>query len=465
MDAAVLLARNMRTVKYEDLPQEAVEAVKRQFMDILGVALGGSSRPGVKELASLTREWGGKEESTIFCFGGKVPAPNAAQVNATMGHALDFDDTGEGPTHPSVVIFPTCLAVAERQGHCSGKDFITAAALGTDMMCRLGAAYRLGQKGLPAGGHPGGGWHLTAIYGYLAAAGVAGRLLGLTEDQMINALGIAYHQCAGNGQCVNEGSLSKRMGPGFSARGGIASALMAEKGITGAHNCLEGEQGLYNLYHQGKYDPRPLTAGLGKKFEGVHVGMKPYPCCKGSHSFADAALSLISQAEIDPGEISEITLYCEDETSFLVSPLNKRCRPENPVDAQFSIPWVVSAIIARKRASVGDFTAEAIRSPDILEVSGKIRVQKDPGMAPSEGGGSAGIEVRMTDGRTFSAEQEGGSLSAREVLPFSVYERKFRDCISYSIKPFTGEQIEYLISSIEQLEQVEDMGEIIRVIG
>jgi len=111
--------------------------------------LGGSSREGIKELVELLAEWGGKPESTILGYGLKVPAPNAAQANATMGHALDYDDLGDGPTHPSVVIMPACLAAAERQNQCSGQEFITAAALGVDMMCRLGASFRQGLKEPP----------------------------------------------------------------------------------------------------------------------------------------------------------------------------------------------------------------------------------------------------------------------------------------------------------------------------
>src|SRR4030043_1929743 len=162
MDAAYLLAKNLVNVKYEDIPPDVTEHTKKQVLDILGVALGGSSKAGVKELAEIVTDWGGKEESTIFCYGKKVPAPNAAQVNATMGHALDYDDTGDGPTHPSVVIVSSALAMAERKGKVSGRELIAAVALGTDMMGRLGQAFRLGMKIAPISGHPGAGGHLTA---------------------------------------------------------------------------------------------------------------------------------------------------------------------------------------------------------------------------------------------------------------------------------------------------------------
>jgi 2-methylcitrate dehydratase PrpD len=465
MDAAYALAKNITTVKYNDIPSDIVDITKKQILDILGVILGGSSRSGVKELAEIIREWGGKEESTVLCFDFKVPAPNAAQINATMGHALDYDDTGEGPTHPSVVIVPTCLAMAERQGEISGREFITSVALGVDMMGRLGRAFRSGMKTTPVAGHPGAGWHLTALYGYLAAAGVAGRLMGLDEERIHNALGIAYHQCSGNGQCVTEGALTKRMGPGFSARGGIVAALMAEKGITGAKECLEGEVGLYNLYHKGEYDATALTENLGKSYAGINVTMKPYPCCKGTHNYVELASAMIDKYGIKSDNIKEIVIYCRDAGYFLLHPLEKRCRPENAVDSQFSIPWAVAAVFARGRAGVGEFTADAIKSQDILDVSMKIRVEVDEGLKKLKGMDPAKIGVTMKNGQTHVMQSDPVSEVSEKVLPFSTYERKFRDCVTFSIKPLSDKQIEKIIKSIRQLEELDDIRQFIELLG
>jgi 2-methylcitrate dehydratase PrpD len=466
MDAAYSLAKNLVNVKYEDIPHEVAEHTKKQILDILGVALGGSSKAGVKELVELVMEWGGKEESTILCYGHKVPAPNAAQVNATMGHALDYDDTGDGPTHPSVVIVPTCLAMAERKGNVSGKEFITAVALGTDMMGRLGQAFRSGMKTAPVSGHPGAGWHLTALYGYLASAGVASRIIGLDEEKMVNALGIAYHQCSGNGQCVTEGALTKRMGPGFAARGGIVAAEMAEKGITGAKECLEGEVGLFNLYHKGEYDPKPLTADLGKRFTGMNVAMKPYPCCKGTHSYVDVALAMVNKYHIKPEEVKEITVFCHDEKYFLLYPLEKRSRPENPIDSQFSIPWAVAVVFARGRAGIGDFTEEAIKSLDILEISSKVRVKVDNNVGEKKGMIPAKIGVTTRKGQTYIEQADiAPTGDAPEQLPFDAYERKFRDCASYAVKPRTKKQIDKIITLIKQLEQVDDIREVVELLS
>jgi 2-methylcitrate dehydratase PrpD len=464
MDAAYAFARNLATTTYKDIPADVVEITKRQIMDLLGVMLGGSSKPGAKELAELIVEWGGKEESSVLLHGCKVPAPNAAQANATMGHALDFDDVGPGPTHPSVTVIPTCLAVGEYVGGVSGQEFITAAALGIDMMCRLGKAFSFGSKTKTGGLHPGAGWHLTTLYGYIASAGVAGRILGLDEKKLVNAMGIAYHQCSGNGQCVNEGALTKRMGPGFSARGGVSAAFMARKGITGAESCLEGQLGLYNLYHHGEYDPQSLTADLGKVFAGTAGDMKLYPCCKGTHSHADTALSLLNTNSFAPADIEEITLFTEDEKHFLISPFEKRSRPQNPVDAQFSIPWVVAVIFARGWASIGDFTEEAIRSADILDVSGKMKIAKDASLTRSPGRDPAKIAVKMKSGVEFVGQSEGLLNESKGPLPWAGYERKFKDCAAYSVKPLSDGQIEELISRVKQLEHVDDIKEIVEFV-
>ncbi len=461
MDAAILLAKNLVDSSYDDLPPDVVEHTKKQVLDILGVALGGSGKAGVRELVEIVSDWGGKEESTIFCYGKKVPAPNAAQVNAAMGHALDYDDTGDGPTHPSVVVVPAALAMSERQGKVSGKEFITAVALGVDMMGRLGQAFRSGLRTATVAGHPGAGWHLTALYGYLAAAGVAGKILGLSEEKMVNALGIAYHQCAGNGQCVTEGALTKRMGPGFAARGGIVAALMAEKGITGAKESLEGEVGLFKLYHKGEYDPTPLTANLGKHFTNLNASMKPYPCCKGTHAYVDVALAMVDKYHINPRNIKEITVYCQDEEYFLVYPLEKRSRPANPVDSQFSIPWAVAAVFVRGRAGIGEFTEEAIKSPDVLDIAAKVRVSVDKNIGEKKGLIPAKISITTVNGVSFMEQAYILSEGPAKPLPFADYERKFRDCASYAVKPSTKKQIDKVVSLVRHLEQVEDARELV----
>jgi len=469
MDAAYIFAKDLVKAKYEDIPDAVVEETKKHILDFLGVAVAGSSKPGVRELLEVVADWGGKKESTVLSYGNEVPAPNAAQVNATMGHALDYDDIGNGG-HSAVVVVPTCMAAAERKGKVSGKEFVTSVILGVEIMCRMGLALKLGQKTRPAAGAPGagepyGGWHSTPLYGFIAAAGVTGRMLGLGEEGILNAFGIAYHQCSGNGQCVIEGTLTKRMGPGFAARGGITAALMAEKGITGVKNSLEGKNGLFNLYHRGEYDASALKTGLTERFDGLKVAIKPFPCCAGTHAHIDAALRLVKEHNIRPEDVQEITILDNDPNNVLIYPLEARSHPQKTIDSQFSIPWGVAVAVARRQVTIGDFSEQAINSRSILEISDKIHAGVDQGLVGADGLDIAKVKIITRSGKTFVAEQAGGSQgSHREPLSFSECAAKFRDCASYSVKQIPDNKINQVIALIGELEKAADVSEVFKLL-
>jgi 2-methylcitrate dehydratase PrpD len=454
VDATQLFANAFRNTGFENLPAAAVKITKDQVLDFFAVALGGSGESGVGEMRDLVLEWGGAPQSTIVLFGDKVPAPNAGQVNATMAHALDFDDVHEDAImHPGVVTIPAALAMSEYVGGVSGREFITAVAVGTDFICRLGLATRPGESIHQYG------WHLTTLFGYMTAAAVAGRLLGMDETGISDAIGIGYHQSSGNGQCVRDGALTKRMGPGMAVRGGIASALMAKRGITGARNCLEGAAGMYKVYHGGSYSREKLVDGLGTRFEGVNVSIKPYPCCRGVHPSIDAALTLARDYDIRPDDVQSIVIYCGEATyGLLGTPLEVKARPRNFVDAQFSLAWGVATAIARRRASLQDFTPEAISSPDILAVSAKISVRNDPALDRGDQGMEpARVEITMTDGAVYTEQVDFPTGTPARPLSFADIERKLDDCLVHAGRPISAAAARRLVERVDRLEQLEDV--------
>jgi 2-methylcitrate dehydratase PrpD len=453
-DATQLFVANFRNVRFADLPPEVVSITKDQVLDFFGVALGGSGEVGVGEMRDLVLEWGGAPQGTILRFGDRLPAPNAAQVNATMAHSLDFDDVHEDAImHPGVVAIPTALAMSEYVGGVSGKEFIASIAVGTDFICRLGLATRPGESIHQYG------WHLTTLFGYMTAAGLAARLLGLDETGITNAIGIGYHQSSGNGQCVKDGALTKRMGPGMAVRGGIASALMAKRGITGARNCLEGAAGMYHVYHGHSYSRERLLADLGTRFEGVNVSIKPYPCCRGVHPSIDAALALVRRHDIKPADVASVVIYCGEATYGLLGvPLEVKARPRNFVDAQFSLAWGVATAITRRRAVVDDFTPEAITSPDVLAVAAKIDVQNDPALDRGDQGMEpARVQITMNDGAVFSEQVDLPTGTPGRPLAFADIERKFNDCLAHAGQPISAAKAEQLVETVARLEHVEDV--------
>jgi 2-methylcitrate dehydratase PrpD len=299
----------------------------------------------------------------------------------------------------------------------------------------------------------------------MTAAAVAARLLGLSEEGIINAIGIGYHQSSGNGQCVKDGALTKRMGPGMAVRGGMASALMAKRGITGARNCLEGQAGIYRVYHGGSYSREILIDELGERFEGVNVSIKPYPCCRGTHPFVDAALALATKHDIDPDGIRSILINCGEGTNFLLAtPFEAKARPRNFVDAQFSIIWAVATAIARRRASLEDFTEAAIKSPDILAVSAKIYVEVDPDLNRGDVGiEPARVTVTMDDGAVFTDQVDLPTGTPSRPLSFADIERKFDDCLAHAGQPIPATQARRLVEGIARLEELRDVRDLVEL--
>jgi len=459
MDTIFDFVKSFIGTRYEDIPRAAVEAVKSEVLDSLATALGGSSRAGVGELVDMVKEWGGNEQSTIIAYGIKCPAPNAAQVNATMIHALDYDDG-----HPSALVHigclavSTCFAMAERMGKTSGKEFITAMALGADFLARLGLASRPGTSLATSG------WHPTTLYGFLGAAAMAGKIMRLDQERMVNALGIAYHQCAGNGQCVIDGALTKRMGPGLATKGGITAALMAEKGISGAKNSLEGEFGMFNLYHGGDYDAKTLTADLGKRFEGINIGFKPYPCCGLTHPFIDATLSLMSRHNIKAEQVRDIMVYCGESAYALCVPPEVKRVPRTIVDSQFSVPWTVATALVKGKVSLEDFTEEAIKREEILKISQKVTGELDPKLS-RHGVEPGRVTILMKDRAEYTEEVEHPLGSIERPMTFEDCVAKFRECSAYPIKPIPGDMVDKVIELVKQLERLDDATEIIRLLG
>ena len=445
--------------RYEDIPGDAVEAVKKEVLDSLATALGGSSKAGVGELADMMKEWGGAGQSTIIAYGLMCPAPNAAQVNGTMIHALDYDDGHQvALVHIGCVTISASLAVAERMGKVSGKELITAIALGGDFMARLGLASKPGSSALASG------WHPTTLFGYLGAAAVAGRIIRLDEERMINALGLAYHQCGGAGSGVGDGALAKRMGPGLAARAGITSALMAERGITGERDPLEGRTGLFNTYMGGDYDPKILTAELGKRFEGVNFGDKPYPCCGLTHACIDAALALKTKHDINIDQILEIIAYGGQSVYGLSQPPEVKRNPRTIIDAQFSVPWVVAVALVKGKVTVDDFTDESIKRQEILKVAQKVSGKLIPEMS-RHGVGPGGIIIKMKDGAEYQEEVAHCLGSVARPMNFADITKKFRECAASSIKTLPAAKVEQVIEMVERLEKQKDATGVIRLLG
>jgi 2-methylcitrate dehydratase PrpD len=456
MDAAFTLARNTVNVTYNDLPPVAVDMTKKDILDVLGTAVAGSAAPAAEEIAGLIKEWGGKQESTVIGFDCIVPSPSAAFINATMGHALDYDDTHDrAGLHAAVTVVPAAFAVAQRRGGVSGKEFITAVALGIDIVCRMGLASELTLKE--------SGWVYTPIYGFFGATAAAGKILGLDEAKMVNAFGIAYSQTAGNFQAIDDAVLTKRIQPGFASRAGVLSALLAERGITGAQNSIEGDYGIYNVYHRGHYDPQALTSELGKVFEVANISFKPYPTCRGDHASIDATLALVREHDIKPEDVEEITVSSGEMTQLQSHPLERKRRPQRIPDAQYNIPYTVATAVVKRKVSISDFTLEAIQDPEVLKMADKVSPRLVPELS-RHAMEPAIVEIK-TRGGAYSKRVDYPKGSPQNPMAMDELAGKFRDCAAHGKRRMPLQQVERVIQLVSTLDEVDGVEQIIRLLG
>ncbi len=361
VDPALILAEHVCGTGFTDLPAAAVTATKRDIQDTLGAMLGGSVAPGLAQLTGLVKHWGGRQESSLLLIGGMVPAPQAALINATMGHALDFDDTFDraGNIHPGTSTLAASLAVAEMRGGASGSDFVLAVTVGLDVACRLALAATVDR-----------GWHRTAAFGIFGATAAAGKLLRLNVAQMVDAFGIAYSQAAGTRQCIVDGALTKRLQAGQAASGPVLSAILAREGFTGAHQVFAGRFGFFPMYQPGGYDLDAITDGLGHVFRGVELSFKPYPSGRPNHAILDAALELYRRLDLSTADmgvgIDEVVITMNPQVyRDQFSPEPGKRRPSQVVEAQFSIPFLVAAALVRGK--VGSLPLHQLLQPVVIE--------------------------------------------------------------------------------------------------
>jgi 2-methylcitrate dehydratase PrpD len=219
------------------------------------------------------------------------------------------------------------------------------------------------------------------------------------------------------------------------------------------------------MYFQGGYDPETLTKDLGKHFEGTNVSFKPYPCCRGVHTYIDATLELINQNLIKVDEVNEIKVYADaGGYQMLCSPLEVKTRPRTPVDAQFSIPWGVATALTRGRVGIEHYTDAAMGSQDILNAAGKITVVLDHSLDTTEKIPSAKVEIATKDGQVYKSQVDYPLGSPEKPMSFDDCTRKFRNCASYPASKLSDDQIERVVELAEQMERLDDVGEIMRLL-
>ncbi|MFZ5825864.1 MAG: MmgE/PrpD family protein [Bacillota bacterium] len=387
------LAAFCEGITWESLPSAVQAHIKLCILDTLGCALHGSTVPWGRTLLEFAAggDGGSGAEATLIGDGRKVPAHAAALANGTLSHSFEMDDLHkQGVIHPGSNVIPAVLALAERMGGVSGKEFLAAVAAGYEAGCRVGAA--TGAIQLKKGFHP------SATSGAVAAGAGAARVARLTGETYLHAVGIAGTQASGL-MAAQYNSYVKRMHSGRSAESGVYGALLARRGLTGIQDLLEAPYGGFCTTMAEGSDPMRVIQDLGTVWEILAVGFKPYSCCGSNHTTIDALEQL--QAEL-PGlngeTVEQVTVQCT-RTSLLH--VGWPYKPESITSAQMNLPYAAAVQLQDGQAFVDQYTAERIRRPDTVALAGRIRVVETDEFNHLGSAGRHGVRVsvRLKDGR------------------------------------------------------------------
>ena len=335
MEVTKKFAEYVTTAGLEDFPPEAVAAAKAAIIDCLGCMLAGSKEPLADVLCDYVGGLGGTPSATVVGRGFKTSTPEAALINGAMSHALDYDDvTFITKTHPSAVLIPAALPLAEEVG-ATGGEMLLAYLLGFEVACAVGDA-------ISPAYYDDLGWHPTGPLGTLGAAAAASRLLGLDAGQTAMAISLAASQAAGLRQ--NFGTMTKPYHAGAACRSGITAAKLVRAGFTASADALEGRFGFMRAFSGGSgYDPEKAAASIGSRCYMVESGIeiKKYPCCGSAHLALDATAKLLAQETLTADQVDHIDVLVDfDPPRSLI-----HSRPTGGLEGKFSMQYCLAAEI------------------------------------------------------------------------------------------------------------------------
>ena len=396
---------------------------------------------------SQVREWGGKEDATILIHGGRAPAYNAALINSVMARALDFCDANHPGMHVGSAAIPAALAAVELAGGCSGKEFLSAVTVGTEI------ANRINHSSVYNGADPSG------ICGIFASTAIAGRILGLNSEQMSNALALAFNRAGGSFQNNVEGAPSTILVQGFTAQNAIMCAQLAQKGIIGPRHFLEGTFGYFHLFGDDKVDTEAVAGELGTRFELTSTIFKRYPSCGLTQSSTAGILELMDENGIAPEDTERIDITVAPFVYNMVGqPYEIGDNPK--VNSQYSICYCVANALLRKSSNLKHFDESYIREPRLAPLIEKVNVTGDPAL-DKRGLNAMDMQVRMKNGKVYQHSMDVSPGSQGKPLTYEEHMARFQDCVDYAGKPLPKRNIEKLVSLVDRLEDVEDIRSLI----
>ncbi|MDE2625009.1 MAG: MmgE/PrpD family protein [Betaproteobacteria bacterium] len=428
------LARYVVQARYEDLPVPVRHEGTRTLLNWVGVAVGGSHHETIGCAVSALAPFSGPGQASLLGRHERFDIMNAAFVNGVSSHVFDYDDTHlKTIIHPAGPVVSAILALSEYHP-VSGKDFLNALVLGVETSCRIGNAVYPNHYDI--------GWHITGTTGPFGAAAAAGKLLGLSEQQMVWALGLAASQPVGLRESF--GSMTKSFNPGRAASNGLFAALLAAKNFTSSDGMIEAKRGWANTIST-KQDYREITEGLGQRYEAALNTYKPFACGIVIHPAIDAAIQLRNEYHLAPDQIVSIDLRANP----LVLELTGKKTPTTGLEGKFSVYHAVAVALVEGAAGEKQFSDRAVQDPRVVALRQKVHVQVDPAVLPEQ----VDMLLVLADGRKLYRHIAHAVGSLEVPMSDRQLESKFMDLAEGILPP---DQIQRLMNTCWNVADLPD---------
>ena len=440
MEVTRTLAKFIVNHRYAGIPRPVRHEAARSFLNWVGCAVGASRHETVERALAALSEFSGPREATVLGRGDRLDVMLAALMNGTTSHTFDFDDTHlKTIIHPSGPVASAILALAEREP-MNGNEFLHAFILGVEAECRIGNAV------YPS--HYDVGWHITATAGVFGAAAAAGRLLGLNEQQMVWALGIAATQSSGLREMF--GTMGKPMHPGLAARNGLMAALLAAKNFTGAERGIEGRRGFASVLATAR-NYAEITERLGETWEISLNTYKPFACGIVEHPAIDGCIQLRNEHQLKGEDIESVALKVHP----LVLELTGRKTPRAGLEGKFSIYHSTAVAVIHGAAGEAQYSYEAVRAPKVIALRDRVTATVDQAMHEDQ----VRIAIKLKNGKTLDKYIEHAVGSLDKPMNDADLEAKFRgQCAGI----LSGPETEKLIRLCWGVEKLKDVAEVAR---
>lgn len=420
------------------LPEEAVRVARMGFIDCIGTMIAGRKEDCVRIMTDVLAPSHGM--ATLTFGRRKGPAPEAAWINGTAAHALDYDDVGLRG-HPSTVLVPAILAEAETLGR-SGADMIVAYVAGYETWAEL---FKRDSGLLHVKG-----WHPTGLYGAVAAAAACASLRRLDADRAAQAIALGASQSAG--LMANFGTMTKPFHAGKAAHAGIMAARLAEAGFTANTDALEHPQGFLHAISPECTEDRtgPAKAGSEWRILSEGIGIKKYPTCYCTHRAIDCMLDLMHTTPVKADEVQKITVNISDYFATVL----RNHRPQTGLAAKFSMEFAMASGVVARRVGLRELTDAFVQRPEVQALMQRVEIvtTKDydsemPGAAPADS-----VVVQLTSGRSIAGEPVARATghASRPLTEAQLYE-KFADCLDVGASDIPADVLFKRLGAIQSI--------------